>query len=154
MSTCHSILVAVTCSACAVAGQPDLSADAGPRGSTNPTIDAQDPVIVDSAPSGFDADLQGVDANSSSSCGTSYSGVIATWTFSGQPGSQATTPLGPTASGVTGVGISRSSALTAASGTDTMNASNWGMSAQTDTTKYYALSIAPPSGCMLDLTSI
>ena len=55
---------------------------------------------------------------------------------------------------VTAAAIRRSASLTASSGTDSINASNWPISAQVDTTKYYSLSISAPSGCMLDANSI
>lgn len=153
MSSLPIILAALTCSACAVAGQPDVGSDAGHAKDTTPDAHvANSP--MDAALLGPDAEVQGADASPSSACALTFSGVIATWTFSGEPGSQTTTPLATTASGVTGAGITRSTALIAASGTGTMNASNWGTSAQADTAKYYTMSITPPSNCTIDLTSI
>ena len=87
-----------------------------------------------------------------SGCAARSSGVLATWTFSGEPGSQAATAPATTAQGVVATAIARSAALTATAGTNSMNASNWPSSSQRDATKYYTFSITPPAGCAMDLT--
>jgi hypothetical protein len=81
------------------------------------------------------------------------SGILATWSFTGDAGSQASTPATSTAQGVTAGDVQRATTLTAVSGANSINASNWSTAAQRDDTKYYTLTITPPTGCMLDLTS-
>ena len=90
----------------------------------------------------------------SGSCATPFTGVLATWSFTGQSGSEASATASSTAHGVTTGAFTRASTLTATSGSGSINSSNWTTSAQPDVTKYYSLSITPPSGCSLDLTSL
>ena len=59
-----------------------------------------------------------------------------------------------TATGITAGAVQRAAALTAVSGANSINSSSWPTAAQADATKYYALTIAPPSGCMLSLTAL
>jgi len=82
-----------------------------------------------------------------------FSGVLATWSFAGDAGSQASTPATSSAQGFTAGDVHRATTLTAVSGANSMNSSNWPSSASRDDTKYYTLTITPPSGCMLDITS-
>ncbi len=78
---------------------------------------------------------------------------LAKWDFTGEPGSQSATS-GTPMSGVTASAITRSSSLTAVSGSGSINASGWPTSAQLDATKYMTLLLTPPAGCMLDLASV
>jgi hypothetical protein len=89
----------------------------------------------------------------SGTCTMTFTGVLATWDFSGQPGSQVSTTAASSAPGVTAGSISRAPALTAAAGTGSINATNWS-TAQLDTTKYYTLAITPPAGCAMSFTSL
>jgi hypothetical protein len=93
-------------------------------------------------------------AVSPSGCATPYTGVLATWAFAGALGSQAATTGTATAPGLTVTGLTRAPALTVASGAGSINASNWPMGAQPDTTKYFTLSLTPPAGCTLVVSSI
>src|SRR5262245_15134014 len=112
------------------------------------------------APAGGDVDAPVADTNRAdgppdgpvSGCAAPSTGVLATWTFSGEPGSQAATAPATTAQGVVATAIARSAALTATAGTNSMNASNWPSTSQRDATKYYTFSITPPAGCAMDLT--
>jgi hypothetical protein len=55
--------------------------------------------------------------------------------------------------GVTVTPITRASTINAVSGANSMNGNGWSTGA-IDTTRYYSLTITPPSGCTLDVTSI
>ena len=87
------------------------------------------------------------------SCASPFSGVLATWTFSGDTGSQATTASASSATGMTAGAIARAAGLTSSSGANSMNSTNWGTASTRDTTKYYTVTITPPSGCQLDLSA-
>lgn len=146
--------------ACATASAPELRAtdaavadlDAAgdaPRRLDAPASDARPPldgavVAVDAAH--LDAPAAG--------CAQPASGVLATWSMSTAAGSQATTAASSAAPGVTAGDLHRAAALTAAAGAGSMSSSNWTTSAQRDLTRYYTLSIAPPAGCQLDLSSL
>lgn len=93
------------------------------------------------------------DAPPSSSCSQAFTGVLATWTLTGQAGNQASTPVTSKASGITAGALTRSAGLTAVSGANSINASGWPTASTIDTTKYFTFTIAPPSGCSLALSS-
>ena len=90
---------------------------------------------------------------SSSGC-AGFTGVLATWDFTGQAGSQAATSPTSLASGVTAGSVTRAVALTAVSGLNSINASGWPTTATLDLTKYFAFTLTPPSGCTLDVASL
>jgi hypothetical protein len=79
---------------------------------------------------------------------------LATWDFTGQPGSEASVSASSTAPGVTAGDFSRSSSVTAASGSGSINSTNWTTSATADTSKYYTLSVAPPAGCTISVAAL
>jgi hypothetical protein len=81
-------------------------------------------------------------------------GVLSTWSFASQPGSQAMTAPAMAVPGVTSGPIGRSPGLSTATGASSINASNWSTASHIDPTKYYTLSITPAAGCALDITSI
>jgi len=142
MSTPTLSLLAIVSVGCATAG-PGVAADNQPDADTNHHEDASD---VDSPPAH-------TDAASSGSCADAFTGVLASWAFSGDAGSQTTTASTSNATGVAAGGIARASGLTVNTGSDSMNASNWPTAAQRDASKYFTFSITPPAGCALDLTS-
>jgi len=82
-----------------------------------------------------------------------FSGVMVTYAFAGAAGNQASTAASSTATGVTASPVTRAATLTAVSGANSINSSNWPTAATIDPTKYYSFSITPPSGCALTLTS-
>jgi hypothetical protein len=86
----------------------------------------------------------------SSAC--SFSGVLAKFDFTGEPGSQASTVATSSAPGITAGSLSRSGTITAASGSNSMNGSGWPTSAL-DGTRYYTFTLTPGS-CVLDITSV
>jgi hypothetical protein len=94
--------------------------------------------------------VTGTDGNTS---GCAFSGVLATWNISSGTGSQTSTPASSTATGVVAGDISRSSGLTPATGAGSINSSTWPTSGSLDPSRYYTMSVAPPSGCSLALTS-
>jgi hypothetical protein len=122
------LLPVALCAGCATAIAPDPTGGPGPG-----SPDAQG-----SSPTG----------------GCSFSGTLATWSFAGQPGTESSIAPTSTAGGATASDVTRAATLTATSGTDSLNSSGWPTSAQVATSKYYALSLTPPSGCTLDLGSI
>jgi hypothetical protein len=134
-----SRVVFIGLAACATATPSlSLSGDAG-----NSDIDAQ-------RINGGDAQQHG-DAPTN---GCGFTGALASWDFTGQAGSEATVVAATMASGVTAGPVTRASALTSSSGAGSINSNNWPSSGAIDTTKYYAFSIAPPTGCSLKLTAI
>ena len=141
--------VAVLLAGCAVAGMPQPGG-APPDAQQGTSADAPQNMQAD-APQNVQADAA-IDAPSGA-CGHAFTGVLATWTFAGQPGSQATTTAMSSAAGITAGSVQRASALTASSGASSMNSSNWAIGA-IDKTKYYSLTLAPASGCGLSITSV
>jgi len=82
-----------------------------------------------------------------------FSGVLATWTLTGQPGSQTSTPSTSSAPGVSAGALTRAPGLTAAAGTNSINSTNW-PAAQLDPTKFYTMMITPPAGCSISTSSL
>jgi len=80
--------------------------------------------------------------------------VLATWVFTGAAGNQASTPSSSTATGVSAGDVARSVSLTAASGANSINSSNWATGTSPDTTKFYTFGLQPPNGCSMSLTSL
>ena len=113
----------------------------------------------DSDASEIDAAVQTPDAarataDAATTTGTcAFTGVLATYSFTGATGNQAQTPVTSTATGVVAGAITRAPTLTAVSGATSINSSNWPTAAQPDATKYYSFTLTPPSGCKLSITS-
>jgi hypothetical protein len=147
MALMRTVLVTILLGACATARMEPTGGDqAQPdAGSGTPRADAR-----------VDAPQQSgtADAPSTGGCANVVSGTLATWDFAAQPGNQASTPVKTTATGVVAGAIERSAALTAVSGANAINSSNWPTAAQPDPTKHYKLTLAPPSGCSLSITAI
>jgi hypothetical protein len=57
-------------------------------------------------------------------------------------------------SGVTTLPLTRSSAVMASAGADSINATNWPTTPQRDQNSYFTLSLTAPVGCKLALSSI
>ena len=100
-----------------------------------------------------DAAKPPVDGAPAGTCANAFTGVLATYSFMGATGNQAQSPVTSTATGMIAGAITRSTGLTAVSGATSINSSNWPLTAQLDATKYYTLTITPPTGCTLSLTS-
>ena len=128
---------------CAHAGDPRLSPDADNH------HDA--PHELGDGPPMHDGPVMH-DAPSGGPC--SASGVLATWSFAGQSGSEASVPVSSTAQGVTAGDVTRAAALSSASGATSINASNWPQTGSVDSTKYFSFTITPPNGCTMDLTAL
>ncbi|MEO8841986.1 MAG: hypothetical protein ABI591_30160 [Kofleriaceae bacterium] len=131
-----SRVVFVGLAACATAA-PSISRDGGNPGDAQPITNGDAPPHGDAATSGC-----------------SFTGALATWDFSAQAGGEATVAAATTASGVTAGPVTRAAALTATAGAGSINSNNWPSSGALDSTKYYAFTIAPPTGCSLKLSSI
>jgi hypothetical protein len=107
------------------------------------------------APRHDDAGLDASGSGSgSSSCADATTGVLATWAFAGAAGNEANQPATSAAAGATAGAIARSSDLVAESGADSINSSGWPSAATLVTTQgYYTVSLTPPTGCTVSLTS-
>ena len=114
--------------------------------------DGNNNTVVD-APRNVNADAR-TPTGDAPSGGCAFSGVLATWDFTGQTGSEASVVSASAATGVTAGPVTRATALTAASGSGSINSTNWPTSGTLDATKYYAFTIAPPSGCSLKITTL
>ncbi len=91
-------------------------------------------------------------SNTSNPC--AFSGVLATYAFAGETGSQTQTVATTMATGVTADPIKRAATVTATSGANSINSTNWSTAAQVDLTKFYTFSITPPSGCTMTISTI
>ena len=87
-----------------------------------------------------------------SSCKAS-TGTLVTYDFTGQPGNQTSTSATSSMAGITATAIDRASTVTAVSGANSINGSNWSTGAL-DTTRYFSFTLTPPASCTLDITSI
>ena len=112
--------------------------------------------LIDAASAGSEkgADAARPDAKLPDGAPCSYSGVLATWNFAGETGSQVSTAAATTAPGVTAGSVSRAAALVAAAGSGSINATNWALSTTLDPTRYYTFSITPPAGCTLQVSTL
>ena len=90
----------------------------------------------------------------SGSAGCSFTGALATWDLATQSGSEVQVVAGMMAPGVAAGALARSAAITPATGAGSINSTNWPSQAQPDSTRYYKLTIAPPSGCSLKITAL
>jgi hypothetical protein len=132
--------------------EPDVDqgdADAG----VDAPADAGPDVVVDSGPDAATDASDGGVPDADAGCAYTISGTLATYNFSGELGSQTSTAASSTASGITAGAISRSSALTAQAGANSINSSNWSLTTL-DSTRYYTFSITPPTSCALAITSV
>ena len=86
--------------------------------------------------------------------GCSFQGVLATYDFTGEPGNQTSTNAKSAATNVTAGAISRATQLTATSGADSINASNWTTAAKLDATRYFTFTLTPQGSCTLDISSL
>ena len=117
--------------------------------SEEPLVDARS---VDAATQ-VDAAAQGPDApTSSSTCADAFAGTLATWNLATESGNQASTAATMVVHGITAGAITRSAGLTAVTGIGSINSSGWATTAQRDPAKYYAFTLAPPTGCVLAIT--
>ena len=117
--------------------------------SDEPLVDGS---VTDAPPTG---DARPIDApTQSGTCAQAFTGSLASWSFAGQAGTQASTPATTMATGVTAGPVTRAAALTAVAGTSSINSSNWPLTAARDATKYYAFTLTPPAGCTLSITGI
>jgi hypothetical protein len=92
------------------------------------------------------------DSGTNTTC--AFSGVLATYDFTGEPGNQTSTKATSSATNVTAGAISRATSLTATAGVDSINSSNWTTSTKLDTTRYYTFTLTPQGSCSLDITKL
>jgi hypothetical protein len=138
--------LAVAGSACAVAG---LANESSPDGSMPAAPDA--PGRGSNLGSNMGSNGSGSNTMSGT-CAQAASGTIGTWDLSSASGSQTSSP-GTSKPGATAGALTRSSDLTAVSGTGSINSNNWPAAATLDTTHgYYTFTITPPSGRTVSIT--
>jgi len=94
------------------------------------------------------------DTGSSTCAAHGFSGALVTFDLSAQAGNETSAAPTAAANGATAGALSRSSALTAVSGTGSINASGWGTGSSADGTRYFTFSVTPAAGCTLSLTSL
>ena len=136
MLRCLAVLAALTACARGRSDEPAVDASTKDSATQLPSIDA---AIDAPKPSG--------------TCTQAFTGTLASYSFAGEPGTQASTVVSTKAAGITAGNVTRAAALTATAGTNSINSSNWPLTAARDITKYYAFTIAPPAGCTLTLTT-
>jgi hypothetical protein len=146
MSTRGSSLLLVLIAACATGTNASSRTDAAPD-TSRPDAPVHDAPV-------HDAPIDAPPDAPSGACAMPFSGVLATWTLTGQPGSQASTAAASSAPGVTTTSLQRAATLNAATGSGSINSSNWPTAAQLDATKYYTFSFTPPSGCTASVSAI
>jgi hypothetical protein len=120
--------------------------DASRGGSATP--DAPNSSPPTDAPSG------GLHGDAPAASGCTFSGVLATWDFSGETGSETSKGVATTAANITATAFTRGSGINATSGSGSMNSNNWPTASSADATKYYTVTITPAAGCTLSLTSV
>jgi hypothetical protein len=135
----------------------------GPTDGARPDAPRLDAFVPLDAPAHDDADLHDdaaaadakmIDASSPDACASPFTGTLATYSLTGEPGSQSSTTVSSTATGLTAGALARSAALTAVSGSGSINSSGWTTSSGRDGSEYYTLTLSPPSGCEMDLTGL
>ena len=87
-------------------------------------------------------------------CAKPVTGMLASWDFTAAPGSQQSTGPLTMATGLVAGPVSRSPALMPSDGTNSINASNWPTSGSIDPASYFTLTLTPPAGCAMDITSM
>ncbi len=150
------LLAGVLLSACAVGTGGEGETTAHDSGTQHHDAAAQPDEGTQQPPAFDDAGTTTTtpDSGNTNTSGCSFTGVLATFDFTGQPGNQTSTNATSTASGVTATAMTRSSGVTATSGLDSINSTNWATSTSLDKTRYYTFTIKPSGSCALDLTSI
>ena len=97
----------------------------------------------------------GTPTDASATCPSSgYSGTLAIFDLTGQPGSEVSAAATSTACGIVAGDLTRASAIKAVSGKDSINGSGWGSGSSADGTRYYTFSLTPGAGCSLDVKSV
>lgn len=94
------------------------------------------------------------DSGTTNTSGCSFTGTLATFDFSGEPGNQTSTPPSSTATDVSATDLSRATTLTPVSGSNSINSSAWASSTSIDKTRYYTFKLTPTAGCTLDVGSV
>jgi hypothetical protein len=99
-------------------------------------------------------DTAAPETGSSTCVGHGFAGALVTFDLSSQTGSETSAAATSSATGVTGGALSRAAALTAESGSGSINSSGWGTTTSADATKYYTFTVTPASGCTVALTTL
>ena len=135
--------------------EPDLKSGddggGGPASNTDGYGDGSDGGSSTASDGGKITPPKGDSGTTTGSC--TFTGALATYDFTGESGDQTSTAAASKAAGVTAGDVKRTG-VTAVAGSDSINASGWPTTTHADTSKYYTLTITPPSGCSVDITSI
>lgn len=131
---------------------PDLGSEPFACGSSAPLCpdgyDCTNNVCTNGAGSGSGS------GSDTTTCSMRFTGVLASWSMTAQTGSEVSVPAMTNAPGITAGPLSRAAALTATSGTGSINSSGWPSTAVLDPTKYYSVTLTPPAGCKLAVMSL
>lgn len=160
-----ALLVACALAGCAVGVDAGNTSDddAGPgpgndAGAANDATTAPDAAARLDAGGGADTNTApetgSPDTNTSACAAHGYTGALVTFDLAALAGTEASAPPKSSASGVTGGALSRSSSLTVASGSGSLNSSGWATTASADPGKYYSFTVTPAAGCSAVLTSL
>lgn len=129
------------------APKPKPSNDAG-----TPKQDASS--SNDASQSKADSGSSSNDSGTTTSTCTPFTGKLASFDLSGEPGDQTSTSPSALTTNLSATDLTRSSVLTATLGTSSINSSNWALSTSIDTTRYYTLTLTPKNGCTMSLSSV
>ena len=135
-------------------GYDSSSVDSGSNSDSASGVDAFPPPGDASASSDSATSPDASSPDTGSTGGCSFTGALATFDLTGQTGDEASVAATSSATGVTVGALSRSSALTAASGSGSINSSGWPTTASANATHYYTFSVTPSTGCTLSLSTL
>jgi hypothetical protein len=147
-------------SACAVGGNGADDTTPIDSGGVKDSSPPKDATTLDTGPvqdSGPTQDSSPVDVVTTPDTSTgpcAFTGVLATWDFTGELGSQVSTAAKSSATNVTAGAVSRASVLTPVAGADSLNSSNWATATTVNTAKYVTFSITPKGSCSIDVTQV
>lgn len=183
-STPRSLLLCIGLAACASGGDDSNVITEGDGGTTLPSQDgsatdsspgapdstfSSDVSVADTSTGGDasvnDAGSEGLPGDSSatetgpgdsgSTCADhGFAGALVTFDLSSQSGSETSAASTSSAAGATGGPITRSTGLTAASGSGSINSSGWSQGTTADQSLYYTFTVTPAAGCTITLTSL
>ncbi len=135
-------------------GYDSSTDDAGSQADSASGVDAFPPPGDASASSDSATSPDASSPDTGSTGGCSFTGALATFALTGQTGDEASVAATSSAPGVTVGALSRSTGLTAASGSGSINSSGWPTTASASATHYYTFSVTPPTGCALSLSTL
>lgn len=100
------------------------------------------------------ADTAPTDTGTTTCPGHGTSGALVTFDLASQSGSETSAAATTVATGLTSSALSRASALTATSGSGSINSSDWATTSTADPTRYYTFTVTPAAGCSVTLATL